>query len=163
VVPARVRPAVTPAPAPTANCNGSAFGRSIVFALFERNPKFQMGVETTPYAGGPVSSTAAGAHYQSTTSSAPTSFTAYFISQIPCLPISVAATNAAYVSNVPIPQKGSTISGEADLPFGPLVVGIGYFNSAVASTPNLSQHGQFLLLRAAMTPTGPPSGRCKLP
>jgi hypothetical protein len=57
--------------------------------------------------------------------------------------------NAAYLTNVPLPQRGSTVAGELDVPLKMFDVGFGYFNAVVPDAPTNNQQGEYVLLRVS--------------
>ena len=81
---------------------------------------------------------------------APGSVTSY-ISFNKCVALSAAYTNAAYPIGIPLPQKGSTVSAKAYLPFGNFGLEGGYFTASDTQNSTLNSSGYYVLLRFATT------------
>ncbi len=79
--------------------------------------------------------------------SAPGTSTGFLMYNGSCFYAEAAYTNAAYVSNMPLAQKGSTVAGEIDVPFKLFGIGFGYFNNIVTNAPSNDQRGGYVSLR----------------
>ena len=120
--------------------------------------KLALGATDTSVASGTLSSSDS-ARNLGTTGGLPGSTTAYLTYGL-CPQISLALTNAAFPTGVPLPQAGTTLSGQMDFP---VTVGaaqtdliLGYFNERAVTNALFNASGVSAVLRLGTTFRRPP-------
>lgn len=143
---------------PTYQCSIVTDNRTVGGA-FVQTGKLGLGATDTSVNSGAASSSDA-ARNLGTSGGLPGSTTAYLTYSL-CPQISVAFTNAAFPTTVPLPQHGTTVSGQLDFP---VTAGaqqydliLGYFNEHAAINQSFNESGFSAVLRLGtrfqVTPT----------
>jgi hypothetical protein len=138
--------------APTFGCLTATDNRA-VGGVFLESGKLALGATDTSVASGTLSSSDA-ARNLGTSGSLPGSTTVYLTYSL-CPQISFALTNAAFPSGVPLPQQGTTVSGQVDVPvnFGAAQSNLilGYFNERDVTNALFNESGFSAVLRFGTT------------
>ncbi|MBV8369420.1 MAG: hypothetical protein JO036_10925 [Candidatus Eremiobacteraeota bacterium] len=119
---------------------------------------FQAGIATTSATTPAVFSASSAVRYFGPLSTSPGSITS-FISYTKCVQLTAGYTNTAFVQGSSIPQRGSTLAAQLDLPYGDVAVSIGLVNSRTSAVAQVQPSAVYVLLHG-MSQTGPRRSRC---
>jgi hypothetical protein len=141
------------AKAPLYECSLEHTDHVVGGAFFQIGDKLNFGATDTPALSSNVGnglSSLSASHNVGTTGGLPGSVTAYF-TYVGCPQVAVSYANAAFPSGVPLPQQGTTFSGELDYPIifraQQIDFAAGYYNELPVSSSAQGSSGAFAAIR----------------